>query len=216
MRQLFYSLFLVALSLTSAASKAETLYVSDYQRITVRQGPSTSEKILTAVGSDTPVEVLKKGEEWSKVKTQSGIEGWSLTRGLSDVTPARVQLKKAQEQIDKLKERLSSSKDDKNQVYEENETLKNQLAEKEKALTQVSDELKQLQEVSQNVVKLQKDYKATLLQLNDYYVKNEKLEARMNNHLLYWFLAGAGVLVLGMLIGRVQKRPQYGNQTLRF
>ena len=59
---------------------AETLYVSDQLIITLRRGKSSSHKILTTLKTGAPLEVLEKaeGDEYVKVRTSDGIEGYVL------------------------------------------------------------------------------------------------------------------------------------------
>ena len=80
---------LIGLLILPAASVAETVYVSENFEITMRTGPGTDRKIISLVESGKALEILEKGEEWSKVRTINGKEGWVAREQLErTLTPA--------------------------------------------------------------------------------------------------------------------------------
>ena len=74
----------VALMMVAATAVGQTLYVSDQLVITVRTGPSTENSIITNLVSGDVVEVLQANAEtgYTRVRIQSGVEGWVLGRYL--------------------------------------------------------------------------------------------------------------------------------------
>ena len=72
----------IVLMCFSANGFAESLYVTDQLKLTLRSGPSTEHKILAVVESGQKVEMLEPGEDWSKVRTANGKEGYVLARYL--------------------------------------------------------------------------------------------------------------------------------------
>lgn len=76
--------------LFSTAVHAETMYIDDIVKITVRTGPGIAHKIVAMIKSGERVEVLKTEEpdkEWSLVRITNGKEGWVLSRFLKSKEP---------------------------------------------------------------------------------------------------------------------------------
>lgn len=74
----------IALALATVMATGQTLYVSDQLVITVRTGSSTENTILTNLVSGDSVQVLQAGAEsgYTRIRTESGTEGWVLSRYL--------------------------------------------------------------------------------------------------------------------------------------
>ncbi|NNL42792.1 MAG: TIGR04211 family SH3 domain-containing protein [Desulfobacterales bacterium] len=62
---------------------AETMYVSDVLKLTVRDGKGRGEKIIAVIQSGQTVEVLQPEDEWALVRLDDGQEGWVLNRYLT-------------------------------------------------------------------------------------------------------------------------------------
>ena len=80
----------------SANGFAETMYVTDLLKLTLRSGPSTEHKILSVVESGQQVEMLEPGDDWSLVRLANGKEGYVLTRYLMPEPTHNVRLEQLQ------------------------------------------------------------------------------------------------------------------------
>jgi len=76
----WFWMVLIGALILPAASRAETVYVSEEFEITMRTGPGNDRKIISLIKSGNTMEILEKGQEWSMVRIPSGKEGWVLTR----------------------------------------------------------------------------------------------------------------------------------------
>lgn len=87
---------LIYCSLHAALVSAQTQYVSDQLEVTLRRGPTLSHAVLRMLKTGTAVEVLEvdAASGHTRVKTQSGVEGWILSRYLISEPTARMQLEK--------------------------------------------------------------------------------------------------------------------------
>ena len=97
--------FLVScLLILSGNAVAETRYVSDTLEITMRSGKGTSFGITRMLRSGTPVEVLNvdKKSGYTQVRTNSGKEGWVLSRFLMKGQAARERLATAEKKLAEL------------------------------------------------------------------------------------------------------------------
>lgn len=123
-------LLLVALLSTGAMAQS-TLYIGDKVKIPMRSDASiTKSNIITKLGINTPVTLIKKQTNgWSQVKHQ-GKQGWIISRYLTNVKP-NGDFKKQAKQITKLtksnqvqQQTIVELKQDLNQQHQSVVTLK--------------------------------------------------------------------------------------------
>ena len=76
---------------------AESAYIVDVIRVSVRSGPAADQKSVGLVESGNPVEVLKPGDEWSLIRLPGGAEGYVQSRYLTSAPPTKYRLDQLQE-----------------------------------------------------------------------------------------------------------------------
>ena len=214
--------FSVALLLPLLSYAQTTRYVSDDLEITMRSGQGVKYSIKKMLRSGEALTVLETDPAgYSKVKTSNGIEGWVLTRYLSNSPSAREQLKSHQERIanlelevTKYKEEIATLTDQNANAGEKNLSLK-------ETSQRLSKELNDLRRTASNAVAIDnenRELKRTLQELDH---KNQSLlienKALKDNSGRSWFLVGAAVLVAGLLLGliiprlRLRKKNSWGS-----
>lgn len=204
-----------------ASGRAETSWVSDQFEITMRSGPSTENAIILMLPSGTALEVLERDEEsgYARVQTSSGRDGWVLIRYLMRQPPARQQVADLSEQLSRARSRgdsLSGQFEAVKQQQEDTAAQFRSLQEKNDALTS---ELQDVRRISADVLAINEDNQALRQRLSDSEIKlnmleeeNHALRSRQNRD---WFVAGAAVLFVGMLMGlvipriRLRRRSRY-------
>src|SRR5690606_24960369 len=103
----------VALLLPLLSYAQTTRYVSDDLEITMRSGQGVKYSIKKMLRSGEALTVLETDPAgYSKVKTSNGVEGWVLTRYLSNSPSAREQLKSHQERIANLELEVTKYKEE--------------------------------------------------------------------------------------------------------
>ena len=112
--------------------QAETMYVSDQVEITLRTGQGIDHKIIAMIKSGEPVEVVEPSGQWTKIRTQSGREGWVLTRFLKSEEPSLITLEKLRKKHKAMMEQLAPSLEEIRALKEENQRLRLELARTEK------------------------------------------------------------------------------------
>ena len=188
---------------------AETRYVSDMLEITMRSGKGTGYGITRMLRSGTAVEVLDVDKEtgYSKVRIDSGKEGWVLSRFLMKEPAARDLLAAAEKKLTgqeadnrKLTTAMVALKDEK-------KTLVNTLSNLEKETRSISQELAEVRQTASKTLTINsenKDLKKQLLllkrQLQTVEQENEQLRDRTARE---WFIVGAAVVLLGIIIGLI-------------
>jgi SH3 domain protein len=205
---LFLSLLLLVVPVQAA-----TMYVTDEIPVMVRHEPGPNRKIMAMPNTGTRVEVLEQKEDgWSRVRLPDGKEGWTLTRYL-------VKGPSKQEVIATLQRENEALKGKSETLIEENPRLKTERTELQKALseqTQTAESLKQsyetLKRESSKFLALKASYEKASYDLAESTQRQAELEeevqALRNNKILRWFLAGGAVLLVGMIIGFMSRRPK--------
>ncbi len=174
-------------------------YVTDRLQVTVRSGPSVDNKVIHVVNSGDVVQILSPVQDgWVKVRTESGKEGWMIARYLQEDMPALLKIKKLDPENKTLLSRME-------ELTGENQKLKLELGKAQSRVAELESAYAKLKKDASAVLDLRTKYKK--LQ-EDYALQKERLQAlsteveslRLGNN-LKWFLAGAGVLLIGWLIG---------------
>jgi SH3 domain protein len=198
---------ILAVGLAFAAS-ADTRYVTDEVKITLRTGESSSHRIIRMLPTGTAVEVLSVNPESGYAKVKAGnAEGYVLTRQLLRERPARDQLAAMKARVEQLSEapsQLQQRLDELNSKYEqlaaEHSQLQADKAELDKAHAT-------LQRTAANSVQIAEERNALRKQVADLTREAADLKLRTNelenSNLQRWFLTGAGVIVGGILLGLI-------------
>jgi SH3 domain protein len=202
----------ICLILFSAPVLAESMYVNDNMKITLRTGPGSDRKIISMLSVGKKVEVLEPGDEWSLVRLDNGKEGWVISRFLTDKIPSDIELETLKSEHKSLMENASKIQKENSLLKAENEKLNTEFAAIKKQLQNTSKDFKALKNDSKEFLKLQSKFKETSLKLGEQTKKAEKFEDELTkllwNQNIKWFLSGAGVLILGFIIGFSTKRQR--------
>lgn len=183
--KLLFILFLLTALITEIAGAAEMKFIRQNLEIPVRRGRGERYKILEFVKDGDQLELIRENGNWAKVRLTGGTEGWMLKRYLSDEQPLVEQVRILREENEKLKT--------------DNETLNRNLTRVKELQEASTEELEQLQ------TSAEKKLAVSLQECNK--IKDEHKAAQEVNKIM-WFLSGAGVLLLGWLIGRLSGGSQ--------
>ncbi|MBW2252267.1 MAG: TIGR04211 family SH3 domain-containing protein [Deltaproteobacteria bacterium] len=200
------------------AAYAETMYVSDVLKLTVREGKGTGEKIISVVQSGQRVDVLQIEDEWALVLFDDGKEGWVLSRFLTSKTTNNVKLKWLQKKHKTLTVQAATLLEENTKLKKENKEIDSSLKKADKSVEELNKAYNTLKTESADYIKLKSKFKKTASQLAEYTEKSELLEKELTKlefrQTIRWLLTGAGVLLLGFLIG-FSSRSQRRRPTLR-
>jgi len=202
LRYLNNTFLAVLLLATSATAVAETRYVSDQLRITVRSGKSTGHAVITTLESGAPVQVLQQDPNsgYTEVRLKNGKQGWALSRYLLAQPIARHRLVAAQRNLAKSKEELAQITPVAQQRAQQIEALN-------KERDQLAGTLKQLRiQTADSVALIEKDKAlqrevATLSDHNK--ALQQRVEVLSGDQRLRWFMYGGGVMGIGVLFGLI-------------
>jgi len=203
---------LCILALASTAAAAETRYVSDQLEITLRTGTSTQNAIIRMLPSGTRLETLQVDEAsgYTRVRGPNGVEGWVLTRYLMDQPAARDQLAAANSRVESLTARVTELSQQLETLRNERDALGAERSGLDAELGDVQAELERIRRASASALELDKANRELRTRLAAAEQAGDGLRAEISelkrNTQRDWFLAGAGVLVLGLILGLVLPR----------
>ncbi|MET0089333.1 MAG: TIGR04211 family SH3 domain-containing protein [Candidatus Thiodiazotropha sp.] len=87
---------------------AETRYVTDELQLALHEQINSKGQLLERLGSGTELELLEESGLYARVRTPSGVEGWTKAGFLIKEKPARAQLEDLKTENQKLQEELAS------------------------------------------------------------------------------------------------------------
>ncbi|MEA3467836.1 MAG: TIGR04211 family SH3 domain-containing protein [Thermodesulfobacteriota bacterium] len=208
------SLFLQfsAILFCGTAVLARTYYVQPSSEVVVRTGQGNSFKIIAMVKNGASVEFLEADGDYAKVRLANGKKGWMLKRFLSEEPPLK-------EIVVSLRAEKEEMKQKEIKTEQKFEAISSTLTQTEKELDSTLEERNQiradyqtLQENTANVIQiknnLQKTAKENKMLAEKLALMEQESENLKNDTALKWFLAGGGVLLIGIIIGRVTSRSR--------
>lgn len=214
-------LVLLCLALAGTA-RAETRYVIDQLIVTVRSAPNDNAEVLQTIKTGEPVELLEDGTSYIKIRTQKGTVGYSLKYYYTADTPKAQIITRLERERDRLQRQVNELQEAlKPKVGEDGLTDKQRL---DKALLELNQATKSLAEVRGKYDRLvadTRDVTAVIAERDRLRQENTVLSERMgtvqqeNDSLLrsktiQWFLAGAGTLFFGWIVGRMSRKRRSG------
>jgi SH3 domain protein len=197
----------------AATARAETVYVSDVIKLSVRSGPGNEHKSIAVTESGQPVELVKSGEEWSLVRLANGAEGYVLARFLTTVPPGRFQYVQLQDKIKALTAQAAGLAEENSRLKAANEKLAAAVSGGQNQIDSLRSEYETFKQDASDFVNLKAKNDVLSAELEQ---KNKQLAALetqpddvYRTTYLYWFLAGAAVLLAGFLTGYSAKRQRW-------
>ena len=194
---------------------AETRYVSDRLDIPMRTGKGTKFRILRMLTSGTALEVLEtdKANGYTRVRAPGGVEGWVLSRLLMKDQAARDKLADAEKKLARLElenRRLNASFSELQSEKGSTEQERNRLNKDNRKLSQELEEIRRTASSALAIDAENNDLKSRIVayerQLQALQQENEGLKDRTARD---WFMVGAGVVILGMVIGLIIPRIRW-------
>ena len=207
---------------------ADTRYVSDRLIISVRDGQHQNAAVLGYLETGAPVEILEEKEDFLRIRTEDGIEGWVRTQYLVSEKPKILIIENLKNEIETLNKEIQTIKN-------EQDSASNTLSQSKNMYQEKIEELKEEVNINQ---KFAAKAKSDFIELNNKYTnllkhsentenligeveKLKKLNAELNTEVkslrkdrknplksdrLQSFIAGAGVLLFGFILGGSAKK----------
>jgi SH3 domain protein len=223
---------LIVLACLATTGWAETRYISDQLIVSLREQPQNGAPSITYLRSDMPVEVLEESGDYIKVRTKAGETGYIKENYLTTQTPKSVLIKQLQRERNRLADKAKKLQDQSANATSESSKSQQELTVKLKALrgevsalqksleksqstlAGTSKKYQALQEDAKNVVEITRERDQLRITNQELTASIAKLDEEVSEltmtGVIKWFLAGAGVLFLGWIIGKAsgsRRRP---------
>ena len=221
----------ILLSVSVRVTHADRRYVSDMLIITLRAGMGREYRVIKTLKTNTPVEVLEESEEYLRVLTDEGEEGWVAKQYITSEVPKYVIIEGLKKETNRLNERIEELEKDKASLLEKFEVVTQRHATKKEELetdaskrkkeasilkiklAQLTEKHNTLIDQSKNVVDLVSKQKRLQAKNVDLTTRTEQLQ-KENSDLrdtrrLQWFLAGGCVFFIGWIVGKISRKKKY-------
>ncbi|MFO7594945.1 MAG: TIGR04211 family SH3 domain-containing protein [Desulfocurvibacter africanus] len=185
-------------------------YVTDEHEFTLRTGPNTTHKIIQMLPTGSSLELLEDGDEWARVRTEKGREGWVAKRFIMQEMPKAMVLDQARKRYAQLQEDSKTALEQAKALSVENKDLQVSLESAKAELARISQEYEALRAESSEVIELKQQYQTASVGLESISGLVAKLtkenESLLSAESLNWFLAGAAAVLVPWLLGSVMGR----------
>lgn len=197
----------LAIALVCTSSWAQTRYISDVVLVPVRSGAGNQYRIIhSGIKSGTKMTVLEEDPsgDWTKIRTERGMEGWVRTQYLTNSPTAALQLEQAQATLNQALERAETLEQRLSELQTEHQSLSQQAAQDSSERDTYAEELRELRELSADAVNLNQRYRELLqrhelIQTEFDAIKAENDRLKADQTINQW-LFGAGLMILGMIL----------------
>jgi len=202
----------ICMALFSTAAQAETMYISDIIKITLRTGPGTDHRVIAMVASGSKAEILNPDGEWTQIRLSNGKEGWVLTRFLTSEKPKALIQEQTKATNKALSIQVAALLNENKELKAQNQSLEAASIQNQNKFKDISRSYEILQKESAAFLKIKSKYNKSASELAEQTLKINQMEEELRksrfNQNIKWFLVGAGVFFFGLLIGLSAKRQR--------
>ena len=207
--------FIATLAMANVTYAATTRYVTDRLEVTLRSGQTNEHRIVRMLTSGTPVEVLENDEAggYSRVRLQDGTEGWLLSRYMITQPVARDQLIQAEQVVAQLQAEVTRLKEQLSNVSGDHKSLEKEQQSIDAQNRKLQDELNKIRQTAANALNLDSENQTLKKRVftleTESQVMKQQAESLKDRSQRDWFIAGAGVILVGVVLGLVLPRMKW-------
>jgi len=199
--------------LLATTLSARTMYATDTFEIVVRsERQIVGRNIIKVLSSGVPIEVRDMDDTWATVRLEDGRTGYVEKKQLIDREPYKVTAERLQLEVGQQRERLATLTQQLATLRDEHQRLQKASGLSEAQLQTVSQKYEQLRQEATTVQLLETQEKYADLQRTHLEAQqrlaalNDAYTSLKSSTRLTWFLSGAGVILLGWLLGMTSER----------
>ena len=211
-------LLAVLLVLAVGEVRAQSVrYVTDSLTLEARTGPSTGHRIVRMLESGMRVSVQEEADGYSRVRMPDGADVWILSRYLQSEPVASERLAAVTEELESLRADKASFPEDLRQAREKGEQAEAALGTAQLDIQELRQELASIKQAAASALEIRDENARlaaevdTLRQQLD--LLGSEARALKEGREREWFIAGAGVLGAGMVLGLLL--PKLGRRKRR-
>ena len=207
-----------ALLFRAEAVYAATRYVTPSAEVVVRTGQGNEFKIIGMVKDGDVVDLLQESDAYAMVRLSDGRGGWMLKRFLSAAPPLSTVVASLRAENEKMKQREMEQTQQFDEISAMLKKTESKLASILTERDQIKTDYQNLREDTADVILIKEDMLQATRE-NELLVQKMAALQEENNTLtkdnsINWFLAGGGVLLVGMFIGRLSSASRKRKSSL--
>ncbi|WP_052692067.1 TIGR04211 family SH3 domain-containing protein [Teredinibacter purpureus] len=195
---------------SQALSQSDVRYVSDVLFVPLRSGQGNQFRIVNAgLKSGTALTFLEQGEtdQWAKVRTDKGIEGWIRTQYIMTNIPSSLKLDQTLNELANAKKTLQDLSSENKQLQQTNAQLTTKATNATRGELTMASELEKIKTLSAGAISLEQRY-TQLLQKHqiiqtDFDVLKAENEKLTNDARATFMIYGVGILLFGVFLAYV-------------
>jgi SH3 domain protein len=176
----------------------------------LRSGTSQENRIIGMLRPGTQLTLLSEQDGWAEVTLEDGRTGWILRRYLSERPPWRETAEQLQKENERLRTQLTKVKAEHKEIMQKSAEVQRQLDSQQAEFHSVQSEYEELKKSSTNYLNLKMAYENLQNEARQSKAKLDELEKAYGklrtSRAIRWFLSGAGVLMLGWIVGSSMAR----------
>lgn len=202
-------------SMKATASEGYSHYISDSVDVPLRRGAGSEYRIERMLPTGTPIKILETTGSWSRVELRLNNRdwsGWVHQVAIQNELPARLQLIEQIERTQQITERFRQLEAEHATLREQYTQDKQELERIKQAHFELNNAYEELKLISGNAVEMDNRNQEMRQMISDLESQNiimrEQIAKADDTIKRQWFLTGAGVLLLGLLLGRFFRIPQ--------
>lgn len=191
------------------AQAEKSVYVIDQITITLRAGQGTQHQILRTLPSGTPLEVLRTNQDsgYSQVRTKDGVEGWVLSQYLIEEPTSKIKLTAAEQKLTRVDTEFKDIKAKYEQLLKDKENWDKDMQTVSVERDKLSAEMAKPREAGPEALQPATiDSGAALAGGKETELLRQENQVLKDRAKKDWFLAGAGVILIGIVVGLLVSR----------
>jgi SH3 domain protein len=213
-----FSLQFTAVLSSATEVVAASRFVKPSAEVVLRRGEGREYKVIGMVKDGYAVELLKEGDSYAMVRLANGKEGWMLKRFLSVDPPLATIIESLRAENEKLKQNeieITQKSEEVSATLIQTETdLKSALLERDQITTEYQDlqrDTANVIQIKENMQKVTQENESVVEELTTLKAANSGLNRDKS---INWFMAGGGVLLAGMFLGRMTSQSRKRKSSL--
>ena len=197
-------LLILAVQPTMAES---THWVRDVLYVTLREGPGGQHPVISTLQSGDGLVILEEDDNYARVRTEGGREGWVQAQYLSEQRVAADRLAAAERTAQQARQQRNEAQAERDALRSERDELSTRVARLETQRDELTAEVETLRDTASRPMELaeenetlREEHAAMEEEVDQLRREMQAIEGAERRD---WFLIGAGVLLAGLILGLI-------------
>ncbi len=214
--RLLVAALLLVLAVQPALAES-TQWVRDVLYVTLREGPGGQHGVITTLQSGDSVTILEEDDNYVRVRTENGDEGWLQGQYLSDERIAADRLQQSEQAAQQARQQRDEARDELASVTDERDNLAERVETLEAERDALTTELEELAAIAEEPAELAEENEALREEVaameEEVESMRREVQSLEGSERREWFLIGGGVLLAGLILGLILPHLRGGRRS---